>query len=265
MNADHGPNAKIFFGLLVAMGITLLASKYGQRILRLRTTAEIVYFDVLVPIAIVVTACVPEIFVPEEDGGGGAAIMTAVHSGAAAIVCLVSPIVITLKAIPRGAGATSGCCGPLCQPNPVLASHGDALLRFRGRVLLRYHWGQMVVLQTMVIGLFVVFLTYNELYAAYPRERAHVISFFNEFALVTLLFCSFLMITRLGRREAAEAAADARAMRVGRARGVEAAVDVVEAAASAMAVRDPIGDTHSGGGSTQCTRDDEETKDNIDP
>ena len=178
----------------------------------MRTLPEIIYLDVVIPIAIIVTACVPEIFIPEEDGGNGAYIMTAVHSGAAAIVCVVSPIIFTLKAIPRLPNPnhddgpprlppSRGCAASLCQSNAVLASSGNVLLRCGGRPLLRYHWVMMVVLQTLSVGLFVIFFSYNELYAAYPRQHEHTISFSAEFALVSCLFLSFLIITRLGREE----------------------------------------------------------------
>lgn len=180
------------------------ASKYGQRILRVRTLPEIIYLDVVIPIAIIVTACVPEIFVPEADGGNGEYIMTAVHSGAAAIVCVVSPIIFTLKAIPNPnhddapqRPPNRGCAASLCQSNAVLASYGDVLLSCGSRPLLHYHWGMMVVLQTLCVGLFVIFFSYNELYAAYPRQKEHIISFSTEFTLVTCLFLSFLIITRL--------------------------------------------------------------------
>lgn len=173
----------------------------------MRTLPEIIYLDVIIPIAIVVTACVPEIYMPEEDGGSGEYIMTVVHSGAAAIVCVVSPIIFTIKAIPRLPGQAGsqrprqGCAASLCQSNTVLASHGDVLLSCGSRPLVRYHWGMMVVLQTVCVGLFVIFFSYNELYAAYPRQHEHVISFTTEFVLVTCMFLSFLIITRLGREE----------------------------------------------------------------
>jgi hypothetical protein len=229
------------------------ASKYGQRILRLHTTTEIVFFDVLIPVSIVVTACVPEIFVePEEGGGGGGeAVMTALHSFAAGVVCVLSPIVITLKSIPpsRSAAVNTSlrcccrCCSSLCRSNPVLASYGDVLLRsWSGRPILRYHWGIMVVLQTLCVGLVLVFFAFNELYAAYPRERMHATSFSTEFAAVTTLFFAFLIIARLGQGGGGEKSANA--------------AEAGEAAASAVTVRDSNGSGNSG--NARAAGDDEE-------
>lgn len=202
--------------------------------------------QVIIPVAIIVTACVPEIMPPDEDGGGGAWIMTAVHSGAAALVCVVSPIIMTIKSIPRLPPQSRGCATSLFQPNPVLASHGDVLLRCGGRPLLRYHWGQMVVIQTVCVGLFVIFFAYNELYAAEPLLHEHVISFASEFTLVTLLFFSFLIITRLGLEEEEGSVAHgtgARAGSIGRGSGDRVAVTVRDS---------------NGGGRSAAARDEEE-------
>lgn len=96
------PNIPPLFSLLFKENSQFiqLSTKYGVRILRVKSIWEALLFDVLLPASIVVTACVPQIFYPQEQAGPGAFIMSAVHSTSAGIVFVVSPVVLLIKCIP---------------------------------------------------------------------------------------------------------------------------------------------------------------------
>lgn len=147
---------RIFAGVIMAMGIVLLSSKYADQLLCVQSVWEQTLLDVLVPVGIFVLACVPTRLAPE----GGYVLMATVHSVSAGVVFVVAPIVLLIKSIPRGTERGFFNTHGFWRANYVLSQSHDVMIEL-GCAALCYRWWMMAVLQVITLGFFVVFFVFD--------------------------------------------------------------------------------------------------------